>query len=69
MVADAEIDNVADEGAQRRLISLQMKMRYDSRIKDAALRHILLQRLRVQIRPQAIQEHPTVAEVWQLLHP
>jgi hypothetical protein len=69
MVTDAEIDDVADEGAQRRLISLQMKMRYDSRMKDVTLRHILLQPLRVQTRPQAIQEHPIVAEVWQLLHP
>ena len=32
-------------------------------MKDEYLRHILLQPLRVQIRPQAIREHPTVAEV------
>ena len=69
MVADAEIDDMADEGAQRRLISLQTQMRYDSRMKDVILHHILLPPLRVQTRPQAIQEHPIIAEVWQLLHP
>ncbi len=69
MVTDAEIDDVANEGAQRRLISLQKKMSYDQKMNDVALRHILLQPLRVQTRPRAIQEHPIVAEVWQLLHP
>lgn len=63
MVTDAEIDDVADEWAQRRLISLQIKMRYDSRMKYVNLRRIVLQPLRVQTRPQAIQEHPIVAEV------
>lgn len=63
MVTDAEIDDVADEGAQRRLISLQKKMRYNSRMKDVSLRHILLQPPRVQTRPQAIREHPIVAEL------
>jgi hypothetical protein len=69
MVTDAEIDDVADEGAQRRLISLQKKMGYYSGMNDADLPHILLQPLHVRKRPRAIQERPIVAEVWQHLHP
>ena len=69
MVTDAKIDDVADEGAQRRLISLQKKMKYNSGMNDVDVHHILLQPLHVQTRPRAIQEHPIVAEVWQLLHP
>jgi hypothetical protein len=69
MMTDAEIDDVADEGAQRRLVSLQKKIRYDSGMNEVDLRRILSQPLHVQTRPRAIQEHPIVAEVWQLLHP